>query len=314
MTEKALDTRTFLARIVRGVALLGTFSCVLLGSGPVAAGAADYPFRVVATRTDAEYRLVAENKGPAPITVRVDVTGKDFVSDHQWPLDVIVPAYTTLTLGRVSRDEQSAQPFSARFDYSFHYGRSDAVHDSEAVYRLPFEDGIGIEITQAYGGRLTSHDDPTGQYAVDFAMPAGSPVLAARAGMVIDVTLRYTEGGFDRRFLGKANSIAILHEDGTIAQYAHLSPGPAVVAAGERVNAGDLLGYSGSTGYSSSAHLHFGVTQTVISGGKVIHEAVPVEFYVRDPAVKFSARMGTMVWANYAAGLRVAALRPRRSP
>lgn len=303
-----------MARNVRSVALLGALSCGVLGAGPVAAGAADYPFRIVANKVDAEYRLVAENKGPAPIAVRVEVSGRDFASDRQWPATALVPAYTTLALGRVSPGERSEVPFRARFDYSYTYGRLDAVHDSEALYRLPFEDGNGFEITQAYGGRLTSHDGPVGQYAVDFAMPAGSPVRAARAGIVVDVTLRYTEGGFDRKFVDKANGVAILHGDGTVAQYSHLSSGPAVVTPGERVSAGDLLGYSGSTGYSSSPHLHFGVTQTVISGGMVVHESVPVEFYVRDPAVRFSARMGTTVRANYAAGIRIAALRPRRAP
>ncbi len=314
VAEKALDMRTFLTRAVRGVAQLAALSCGLLAPGLAAAGAADYPFRVVSSKTGAQYQLVAENKGPAPITVRVDVTGKDFVSDRQWPVEVLVPAHTTLTLGHVSPGEQSAVPFSARFDFSYHYGRLDAVHDAEAVYRLPFEDGQRVEVTQAYGGTLTSHDEPASQYAVDFAMPAGSAVLAARAGTVVDVTLRYTEGGFDRKYVNKANSVAVLHRDGTIAEYAHLSPGPPVVTAGERVNAGDLLGYSGSTGYSSSPHLHFSVARTVISDGQVVHETVPVEFCARDTAVRFSARTGTTVWANYAARTRIAALRPRRVP
>jgi len=309
-----MDTRTRLARLGCSFALLGALSCGLLGAGPVDAGAIDYPFRVLANRANAEYQLVAENKGFAPITVRVDVTGKDFVSDRQWPVTAVVPAHTSITLGRVSPGEKSDVPFRARFDFSYHYGALDAVHDSEAVYRLPFEDGRGFEVTQAYGGRLTSHDDPVGQYAVDFAMPAGSAVLAARGGTVIDVTLRYTEGGFDRKYFNKANSVAILHVDGTVAQYAHLSPGPAVIKAGERVDAGDLLGYSGGTGYSSSPHLHFSVTQTVVSDGQVIHETVPVEFYARDPEVRFSPQMGTTVWASYAVGIRISALRPRRAP
>lgn len=310
----AIDIRTRLVRFARRAALLGTLCGGLLDAGTAAAGAPDYPFRVVASRTDAEYRLLAENNGPAPITVRVDVTGQDFASDRQWPLIATVPAHTTLTLGRVSRGGKSEAPLSARFDYSYHYGRMDAVHDSDAVYRLPFEDGLGVEVTQAYGGRLTSHGDLCDQYAIDFGLAAGSAVLAARDGIVIDVTLRYTEGGLDRRYLEKANSVAILHDDGTVAQYAHLSPGPAVVAAGDRVSTGDLLGYSGSTGYSSNPHLHFGVTRTIVSEGKVVHQAVPVEFYSRDPSMRFSARMGATVWANYAAGLRVAAWRPRRTP
>jgi murein DD-endopeptidase MepM/ murein hydrolase activator NlpD len=145
-------------------------------------------------------------------------------------------------------------------------------------------------------------------------MPAGTPVVAARAGIVLDVTLRYTEGGANLGFLNKANTVSVLHDDGTVAEYAHLSPGPAVIEAGERVKSGDLLGYSGSTGYSSDPHLHFIVTETVIQDGKVTHESVPVRFRARDPSVRFSVQMGTTVWADYAVAISLAAVRPRRTP
>jgi len=300
-----MDMRTCLAR----VALLGA----LLGAGPVAAGIADYPFRIVARETDAQSELTAVNDGPAPVTVRIELIGTGAASDREWPVTAVVPAHTSLILGRAYPDGQSDARFSARYFYSYHFGPLDAVHDSDAAYRLPFEDGRGFEVSQAHGGQLSSHDNSASRHAVDFAMPAGTPVVAARAGVVIDVTLHYTEGGNDPGYLYKANSVAILHEDGTVAEYAHLSPGPAVVTPGERVDAGDLVGYSGNTGYSSDAHLHFSVTRTIVSGGQVMREAVPVQFYSEDPAARFSAQMGATAWANYPARIRVAALRPRRA-
>lgn len=304
-----MDIRTCLAR----VALLGALCGALFGAGPVAAGIVDYPFRIVARESDADSQVIAVNDGPAPVTVRIALIGTGVASDCEWPVTEVVPAHASLTLGRVYADGKSAAPFSARYHYSYHFGRLDAVHDDAAAYRLPFADGQGFEVSQAYGGRLSSHDNSATQHAIDFAMPAGSPVTAARAGVVIDVTLRYTEGGYDPAYLYKANTVAILHADGTVAEYAHLSPGPAVVTPGERVDAGDLLGYTGNTGYSSEAHLHFSVTRTIIREGLVTHEAVPVQFYSGDTAARFSAQTGTTVWANYAAAMRIATLRPRRA-
>jgi hypothetical protein len=130
-------------------------------------------------------------------------------------------------------------------------------------------------------------------------MPAGSLVTAARAGVVVDVTLRYQEGGYDIRNLDRANSVTVVHDDGTVAEYAHLSPGPALVAPGQRVAAGEPLGTSGNTGYSGEAHLHFIVTHPVVSDGQVSRVSVPVLFYAGNPAVRFSAQMGTTVRADY---------------
>src|SRR6185437_8563594 len=150
----------------------------------------------------------------------------------------------------------------------------------------------GYVVSQAHGGRLTSHNNRENLYAVDFAMPVGSAVTAARGGVVIDVTLTHHEGGFDMSYLDKANTIAIVHDDGTVAEYAHLSPGPALIKLGQRVEAGQLIGYSGSTGYSSGPHLHFIVSRPTVSDGKVVRVSLPVQFYDTIPTARFDAQMG----------------------
>jgi murein DD-endopeptidase MepM/ murein hydrolase activator NlpD len=109
----------------------------------------------------------------------------------------------------------------------------------------------------------------------------------------------HEEGGFDMRYLDKANTVAIAHDDGTVAEYAHLSSGPAFVTVGQRVQAGDLLGHSGNSGYSSGPHLHFIVSKPAVSDGKVARESVPVVFYANHPPVRFSAQSGMAVTANY---------------
>ena len=281
--------------LLRCFALIGA----LLSAAPTAAAVTDYPFRLVTRADGPDQQLVAENKGPAPITVYVTLSGENFASDRAWPITTVVPPNTSLPLGRVYAADKNAGGYNFLFRYSHHFGRIDAVQDPDAVYRLPFEEGQAYAVSQAHGGKLTSHNNRENLYAVDFAMPVGTPVVAARGGVVIDVTLRHTEGGYDVKFLDKANTVAVVHDDGTVAEYAHLSPGSELVKVGQRIVAGDLLGYSGSTGYSSGPHLHFIVSHPVVNDGKVTRLSVPVLFYSGDPAERFAAQAGTTLTANY---------------
>src|SRR5829696_3116988 len=200
------------------------FGALMAGAAlPASAAITDYPFRLLTRAQGSEQELVAENDGPAPITVYVTLTGENFSSDRTWPATVTIAPNSALPLGRVFAADRSAGGYNFLFRYSHHFGRIDAVHDALAAYRLPFGDGQSFAVTQAYGGKLTSHNNRENLYAIDFAMPIGTPVIAARGGVVIDATVRHQEGGFDMRFLDKANTVAIVHDDGTVAEYAHLS-------------------------------------------------------------------------------------------
>ena len=88
-------------------------------------------------------------------------------------MTAVVPPYTALPLGRIYAADKPSGSYNFLFRYSHHFGRSDAVHDPDAVYRLPFEEGQSYAVTQAHGGRLTSHNNRENLYAVDFANAYG---------------------------------------------------------------------------------------------------------------------------------------------
>lgn len=149
-------------------------------------------------------------------------------------------------------------PHAAASDYS------PVDHDDSYVYRLPYADGVSYVVTQAWGGSF-SHMGRE-HYAVDFAMPEGTPVHAARDGVVLAIEESNDSGCATAQCQGLANFVAIRHDDGTIGEYFHLQRDGVHVEVGERVMRGQQIGSSGNTGFSNVPHLHFGVYMTTSNG------------------------------------------------
>jgi murein DD-endopeptidase MepM/ murein hydrolase activator NlpD len=121
------------------------------------------------------------------------------------------------------------------------------------IYDLPFKEGTKHKIAQGYGG-MFSHKNKA---ALDFSMPEGTPVYAARAGVIYSFKDDSNEGGLFRKN-GKANYIIIEHNDGSFGCYWHLQKNGVAVKKGS-VAKGQLIGYSGRTGFALRPHLHFTV-------------------------------------------------------
>ncbi|MDG4804759.1 M23 family metallopeptidase [Micromonospora sp. WMMD980] len=103
----------------------------------------------------------------------------------------------------------------------------------------------GADITSCYGQRWgTLHA------GIDFAMPAGTPIRAAAAGTVVKA------GDVGD---GYGNSVFVDHHNGYLTHYAHQSR--LLVEVGDRVRAGQVIGYEGATGDATGPHLHFEVHQ-----------------------------------------------------
>lgn len=103
--------------------------------------------------------------------------------------------------------------------------------------------------SQAHASLYSGH----GHDGLDIAAPIGTPVHAALSGIIIGTgNTDAVKGCYS---FGKW--VMIQHNDGLNTMYAHLSQ--IGVTKGQRVTTGDVIGYSGETGYATGPHLHFGV-------------------------------------------------------
>ena len=216
------------------------------------------------------YLAFADNNLAGPIEVLLQSRGGGFDSDPPLPARATVPARgSTLVAvldgsrgGELLMDSLPGDPGARPRDYE---------------YLLPLQQR-GFRIDQGFGGGF-SHNDSQNRYAVDFAADIGTPVLAAREGVVMQVENDFAKAGLNReRYGGRANFIRILHDDGTMALYAHLREEGALVRVGQRVRIGQQIGLSGNTGFTTGPHLHFVIQ--VNRGMKL--ESLP--FRMRGPA------------------------------
>ena len=128
--------------------------------------------------------------------------------------------------------------------------------DKNFEYLLPYPKGKKYSIMQSFNGRF-SHSLPHSKYAVDFALPIGDTVTAARAGTVVIVKMNSKEHGPTRDFADKANKIIVLHADGTYGHYVHFAYQHIFVEEGQQISEGQPLGLVGLSGFTTKPHLHF---------------------------------------------------------
>jgi murein DD-endopeptidase MepM/ murein hydrolase activator NlpD len=158
-------------------------------------------------------------------------------------------------------------------EFAWTVGDQHAQHDADQLYGLPYAEGHTFPVLQGYGSRF-SHTGRE-EFAVDFDMPVGTPVHAARDGVVARVVEKHDKGCWEDGCGAFANFIVVLHSDGTTGEYYHLQKDGAQVSAGDRVRRGQRIGYSGNTGHTSMPHLHFAVYRATTWGHT---QSIPVRF------------------------------------
>jgi len=208
-------------------------------------------------RDGGDYLAFADNRLAGPVQVRLSFTSsRNVAGDPVLPARATVAARGSTLVARIGAvDASSPGNFELRLD-AVPGDPNARPRDFEYAYPLG---GGGVRVAQGFGGAW-SHNDEQNHYAVDFVAPIGTPVFAARDGTVMQVESDFDKAGLNaEKYGGRANYVRIVHDDGTMALYAHLREGGVLVRVGQRVAKGQEIGLSGNTGFTSGPHLHFAV-------------------------------------------------------
>lgn len=237
------------------------------------------PVQLRVEQKPGENTYFAFNSLHAPVQISVTLQNAKFVQLKPAIGDFVLPAQRETQAFSVLADGPAA---GYQLSYRITPGTPNSNVDLDAQYRLPFEKGKAFVIHQAFGGAF-SHASAENYHAVDFAMPIGTPVHAARAGTVMQIEEDFFRTGVDKKAYGeRANFVAILHADGSFAIYAHLDLENVMVGLGQRVDAGQKIAHSGNTGFSTGPHLHFVVQRN--AGAKLV--SVPFKFTIAGQPIK----------------------------
>ena len=148
-----------------------------------------------------------------------------------------------------------------QFEYktAWRGGGMTARQDRNYVYQLPYPASEKRKVIQGNFGKHSHNEGSGDEYATDWAMPVGSPVCAARPGIVVALRQYSDKHGVGPEFSKFGNYVIVRHEDGTDGQYLHLQKDGALVEIGQHVKTGHIIALSGHTGNSTTPHLHFAV-------------------------------------------------------
>lgn len=209
----------------------------------------------------------AQNHSIRAVSLSVSVNQQVIQNGHQATFEIA--PQTSTTLGQYTIDHGNGQ--TLKISSQWVYGRLNTPHEHQYLYALPYKRNTRATVSQTCQGQLSHHDSN----ALDFAMPEGTEFFAIRDGVVIEVIEHFYQNGNTRAYADFSNLVRVEHNDGSISSYYHLQQYGVLVEVGQRVSQGDLLGYSGNTGFSTGPHLHVEVNK---STGFNHIESIAVQF------------------------------------
>ena len=200
------------------------------------------------------YDFFVDNNEPYPISIKINFDLTNLKSKDKNGTVYVIPAHSkrqlTNSLAIINKVKAHKYSYKTSFNKGNHHKTS---YDENHIYDLPFKKGEEYLLFQGYNGKQTHQNENS----LDFTMPIGTSITAARGGIVTTVIVNNNKTCFKPECQEFNNKITIYHDDGTFADYAHLKFKGSTLKEGVVVKQGELIGYSGNVGYSDGPHLHF---------------------------------------------------------
>jgi murein DD-endopeptidase MepM/ murein hydrolase activator NlpD len=238
------------------------FALLVLVSGRVI-GADEKPtsVRFIKEQTATGVTITAKSDYLSEFTVTLEATLENMTPSRPLPFTVESAGRRSFVLARFDVTDKTRR---WRYDYQpyWQFGARRSTTANDADYAMPFGPGRYV-VMQGPRGTFSHGAGTPSENAVDWTVPKGTIVCAARDGRVVGVKQDSDTGGPDRSFSSFANYIIVKHADGTFAEYVHLQKDGAMVSLGDPVIVGQPIGLSGQTGFASKPHLHFDVFQAI---------------------------------------------------
>jgi murein DD-endopeptidase MepM/ murein hydrolase activator NlpD len=237
------------------------------------------------------FLLFATNEEFYPVSLKLDLNLSNMVfSKGDSNIFLIPPKSIKFKIGDITAEGNKKYKFS----YKFRTAMGDVNqknYDKNYIYDLPFLKNRKYKLFQGYNGDF-SHKN---ENALDFTMPEGSEVTAAREGIVVKVIQNNNENCLKPECKKFNNYITIMHPDFTFANYDHIKFNGAKCKIGDVIKKGDLIAFSGNVGYSSGPHLHF----VCYLGGFDNWVTLPTFFKVNATAKGELLKEGVEYFKNY---------------
>lgn len=202
------------------------------------------------------FRATSDNNS----TITYEITAPDWIAYDEASLTLSgTPGWELLNQSFTISIVASNDEKSIRQTQSVMVSLGEIICDTDfgdpagSQYILPFQAGESYKMSNPHCNQNPNAGHVL-WFALDFDMPIGTPLIASRAGTVIAVREDQADA---TRVCGEENYVFILHDDGTVASYVHLTTDGAEVEVNDQVEQGQLIGYSGDSGCSIGPHTHF---------------------------------------------------------